>query len=78
MDKRPRPMLPVPLLSPGLSSLWLGLITPVDTGVARPLVEGLRTPTVVSDPAGAHLFDVEPTPFRETLRRALAEEEAGG
>jgi uncharacterized protein YbjT (DUF2867 family) len=78
MDKRPRPMLPVPLLSPGLSALWLGLITPVDTGVARPLVEGLRTPTVVTDPAGAHLFDVEPTPFRETLRRALAEEEAGG
>jgi uncharacterized protein YbjT (DUF2867 family) len=75
MGTRRRPMLPVPLLTPGLSSLWLGLITPVDTGVARPLVEGLRTETVVTDPSGARLFDVEPTPFSETLRRALAEEQ---
>jgi uncharacterized protein YbjT (DUF2867 family) len=77
MGKRPRPMVPVPLLSPRLSSLWLGLITPVDTGVARPLVEGLRTPTVVTDAGGVQHFDVSPTPFRETLRRALAEEDAG-
>jgi uncharacterized protein YbjT (DUF2867 family) len=78
MEKRPRPKLAVPLLSPWLSSLWLGLITPVDTGVARPLVEGLRTRTVVSDPSGAALFAVEPLPFDETLRRALAEEEKSG
>jgi uncharacterized protein YbjT (DUF2867 family) len=70
---RPRPMLPVPLLSPTLSSLWIGLVTPVDTGVARPLVEGLSTETVVSDPSGARLFDVSPAGFRETLDRALAE-----
>jgi uncharacterized protein YbjT (DUF2867 family) len=74
MGKRPRPKLAVPLLSPRLSSLWLGLVTPVDTGVARPLVEGLRTETVVTDPSAAALFDVEPLPFDETLRRALAEE----
>ncbi len=74
MGKRPRPKLAVPLLSPRLSSLWLGLVTPVDTGIARPLVEGLRTETVVTDPSGAALFDVEPLPFDETLRRALAEE----
>jgi len=77
MGKRRRPMVPVPLLTPGLSSLWLGLITPVDTGVARPLVEGLRTETVVTDPSGARLFNVELTPFHETLRRALAEEQGG-
>jgi len=74
MGKRPRPKLPVPLLTPWLSSLWLGLITPVDTGVARPLVEGLRTETVVTDRTGAALFDVHPRSFDETLRQALAEE----
>ena len=57
-----------------LSSLWIGLVTPVDAGVARPLVEGLSTPTVVTDHSGADLFDVAPAPFAETLRRALAEE----
>jgi uncharacterized protein YbjT (DUF2867 family) len=75
MGKEPRPKLSVPLLTPWLSSLWLGLITPVDTGVARPLIEGLRTETVVTDPSGAELFDVDPLPFDETLRRAYADEQ---
>jgi hypothetical protein len=69
-------MLPVPLLSPALSSLWIGLVTPVDTDVARPLVEGLSTETVVSDPSGAALFDVDPLPFAEAVRRALRERDA--
>ncbi|MDX6690606.1 MAG: hypothetical protein QOG15_2063, partial [Solirubrobacteraceae bacterium] len=56
LGKRPRPKLPVPLLTPRLSSLWIGLVTPVDTQVARPLVEGLSTETVVTDPTGAALF----------------------
>lgn len=78
MGKRPRHKLPVPLLTPRLSSLWLGLVTPVDTKVARPLVEGLQTPTVVTDPSGAAPFGVEPETFDEALRRALAEEEEQG
>jgi uncharacterized protein YbjT (DUF2867 family) len=77
MDKQPRPKLPVPLVSPWLSSLWLGLVTPVDTSVARPLVEGLTTPTVVTDPSGAAPFGISPEPLDLALRRALAEE-AGG
>ncbi|MFL5782179.1 MAG: NAD(P)H-binding protein [Thermoleophilaceae bacterium] len=73
LGRRPRPKLRVPLLSPRLSSLWIGLVTPVDPGVARPLIEGLRTETVVTDPAGAEPFEVEPLSFDESLRRALAE-----
>ena len=67
-----RPKLPVPFLTPWLSSLWIGLVTPVDAAVARPLIEGLAAPTVVTDPAGATLFDVVPVGFREALRRAVA------
>jgi uncharacterized protein YbjT (DUF2867 family) len=70
-----RPRLPVPFLTPWLSSLWIGLITPVDAGVARPLVEGLSTETVVTDPSGMAAFDVEPTPFDDALRTAIAEDE---
>ena len=66
--------VPVPLLSPRLSSLWIGLVTPVDTGIARPLVEGLRAETTVTDAAAASLFPVVPIAFEETLRRALDEE----
>jgi uncharacterized protein YbjT (DUF2867 family) len=75
LGRRPRPKIPVPFLTPWLSSLWIGLVTPVDAGVARPLVEGLSTETVVTDPSGMELFAIEPADFDETLRRALAEDE---
>jgi uncharacterized protein YbjT (DUF2867 family) len=71
---RRRPRLPVPLITPWLSSLWIGLVTPVDAGVARSLVEGLSTPTTVTDRSGAKLFDVHPMPFMDALRRALDED----
>jgi uncharacterized protein YbjT (DUF2867 family) len=72
---RARPAkLPVPLLSPRLSSLWIGLVTPVDAGVARPLIEGLATETVVTDPSGAELFPTAPMSVREALARAVAED----
>jgi uncharacterized protein YbjT (DUF2867 family) len=74
MGMRPRPKLPAPFITPWLSALWLGLVTPVDVNVARPLVEGLTTATVVTDPSGAEPFGVEPESFDEALRRALAEE----
>jgi hypothetical protein len=55
--------------------LWIGLVTPVDAGIARPLIEGLAAPTVVTDPSGAKLFeDVQPVGFDEALRRAVAED----
>ncbi len=71
LGRREPLMVPVPLLTPKLSSLWIGLVTPVDAGVARPLIEGLSTETIVRDPAGARLFDVDPAPFAETVRSAL-------
>ncbi len=74
LGKRRPPMIPFPLLTPTLSSLWIGLVTPVDSGVARPLIEGLRTETVVTDETGARLFDVAPRPFGEVLSEAVAEE----
>lgn len=74
LDTPRRRRIPVPVLSPTLSSLWIGLVTPVDVGVARPLIEGLSTETVVTDPSGARLFDIEPVGFAEALRRCLRED----
>jgi len=76
MGLRPRPKIPVPFITPWLSALWLGLVTPVDTNVARPLVEGLQTATVVTRPEAAAAFGIEPVGFDEALRRAVAEESA--
>jgi uncharacterized protein YbjT (DUF2867 family) len=74
MGKQPRRQIPVPLITPWLSSLWLGLVTPVDTNVARPLIEGLTSATVVTDPSGAEPFGISPESFDEALRRAFVEE----
>jgi uncharacterized protein YbjT (DUF2867 family) len=74
LGTQPRPKLPFPLLTPRLSSLWIGLVTPVDAEIARPLIEGLSTPTTVTDPSGAEPFGIEPRSFPEALRLALAED----
>lgn len=78
MGKRTPLKVPVPFLTPWLSALWLGLVTPVDTKVARPLVEGLSTATVVTDLSGSEPFGIAPEPFDEALRRALEEEGGRG
>jgi uncharacterized protein YbjT (DUF2867 family) len=67
-----RPIVEVPVLTPRLSSYWLHLVTPVRAGVARPLIEGLRNPTVVRDERIRRLVPFEPTPFNEAARAALA------
>lgn len=72
---RRRPRIPVPLLTPWLSSHWIGLITPVDAGIARPLIEGLSTDTTVTDQSGMTLFDFLPRSFEQALREAIAEED---
>ncbi len=71
---RRRPRIPVPLITPWLSSLWIGLVTPVDAGIARPLIEGLAVPTVVTDRSGMDLFELSPIGFDEALRRAVAQD----
>ena len=63
----------VPVLTPYLSSLWLHVVTPVKAGVARPLIEGLRTETVARDERIRELVRVALTPFEVAARSALRE-----
>jgi uncharacterized protein YbjT (DUF2867 family) len=65
-------ILEVPVLTPRLSSLWLRLVTPVQASVARPLVEGMRSPTVVRDERIRAWVPFELTPFDVAVRAALA------
>jgi uncharacterized protein YbjT (DUF2867 family) len=74
MGRRAPPRVTVPVLTPRLSSLWVGLVTPVDTGVARPLIEGLSHETVVTDPNGMQaLPGRERIPLEQALREAVAD-----
>jgi len=64
-------LLPVPLLTPHLSGLWLALVTPAQARVGRALVEGLKNPTVVKSPAAFAAFPIAPMPLRAALTRAI-------
>jgi uncharacterized protein YbjT (DUF2867 family) len=61
----------VPVLSPRLSSYWLHLVTPVNAQMARPLIEGLRNPTVARDERIRELVPFPLTSFEEAARAAL-------
>jgi uncharacterized protein YbjT (DUF2867 family) len=64
-------ILEVPVLTPRLSSYWLRLVTPVGAKVARPLIEGLRTATIVRDDRIRRLIPMELTPFGEAVAQAV-------
>jgi hypothetical protein len=69
----PRLLLPVPVLSPRLSSYWVHWMTPVSSSIARPLVEGLRNELVVRDPVARSLFPtIEPLAYATAVTLALA------
>lgn len=70
-----RVMIPVPFLTPRLSSLWLGLVTPVYARIGRKLIESIRHPSVVTDPAAAQLFSVRPMGMADAIRAALYNED---
>ncbi len=69
--------LPVPILSPGISSLWLGLVTPLLARVGRKLIESVTHPSVVQRPVALEVFPVKPKGVVAAIREALEEEEEG-
>jgi uncharacterized protein YbjT (DUF2867 family) len=75
MGRREPFILSVPVLTPRLSSYWVGLVTDVDFHVARPLIDGLKNPVVVGDESITDLVDVDLTPYGEAVRRALSVED---
>lgn len=68
---RKRLVVQVPVLTPRLSSHWIGLVTPLPTGLAKPLVESLSTEVVVNDHAIDDVLPHECLPFREAVALAL-------
>ncbi len=70
-----RLIIPVPVLSPWLSSLWLALVTPLYAQVGRKLIESIRLETTVMDDNALRVFSVKPMPIREAIERALRNED---
>jgi len=70
-----RLMISVPVLTPYLSSLWLGLVTPVYARIGRKLIEGLRSPTVVEDASALQAFAIRPQGLSSAIAKALRNED---
>lgn len=70
-----RYIVPVPVLTPHLSSLWLTLVTPLNSRVGRMLIDSIRNDTTVSDTSALEVFDVQPRTLSESIKRALANED---
>jgi len=66
-----RLLIPVPVLTPRLSSYWVDLISPVPSNIARPLIEGLRNEVVVRHPEPARTFGIDPATYDEALELAI-------
>lgn len=75
---RPVPLVRVPVLTPRLSSYWLALVTDVDVTTGRNLIDSMSTEVVVTDDRIRSVVPGEPIPYREAVRRALAERLAEG
>jgi uncharacterized protein YbjT (DUF2867 family) len=71
-----RVMIPVPLLTPKLSSLWLALVTPLYARVGRKLIASIRNATVVRDHRALEVFAVRPRGLRESIARAIEAEDS--
>ena len=69
-------MIPVPVLTPFISSLWLGLVTPLYARIGRKLIESIVHSTVVKDDAALKTFDIRPMGIEDALRHALANEDS--
>lgn len=73
----PRHLIPVPLLTPRLSSHWVGLVTPVPASLARELVESLVNEVIITDHSAAETFPIRPMGLEEAIGRALAASQEG-
>ena len=70
-----RLMVPVPLLTPWLSSLWLGLTTPVYARVGRKLIESVENASVVRDNRALRVFPIRPMGLAQAIERAMQNED---
>ena len=72
-----RLLVPLPVLTPRLSSLFLHMITPIPAPISRALIEGMRNEVVVHDHSAEELFAVALIPYHEAVQRALQRIQSG-
>ena len=73
IENRPLLILPVPLLTPWLSSLWLNAVTDIDIGTGRVLIDSMTNEVIVHDPSIRDLIPIQPMSYDDAVHAALRE-----
>lgn len=68
-------MIPVPVLTPRISSYWLGLVTPLYARIGKKLIDSIRHPTVIQDTSALKYFDIKPQNVQQSIAEALQNED---
>jgi len=77
IENRPLLILPVPLLTPWLSSLWLAAVTDIDSGTGRVLIDSMTNEVIVRDQSIKDLIPIQPMSYDDAVRAALRERREG-
>lgn len=72
-----RYLIPVPVLTPRLSSYWVDLVTPIPAALSHPLIEGLHNEVVVQDPGARDVFHFAPMSYAEAITQAIKRTQLG-
>jgi uncharacterized protein YbjT (DUF2867 family) len=72
-----RIIIDIPLLTPTLSAYWVDLVTPVPSGVAHPLIEGLKNEVICKESSIESYVPIKKTSFQEAVKIAFSEEASG-
>jgi hypothetical protein len=71
-------LLPVPLLTPSVSALWLALVTDIDPGTGRNLIDSMTNEVIVRDESIRDLVPIQPMSYDDAVRAALRERRVAG
>jgi hypothetical protein len=72
-----RIIIDVPVLTPLLSAYWVDLVTPIPSGIAHPLIEGMKNEVICKDNRIGEFVPIKKTPFKEAVKTAVSEETSG-
>ena len=72
-----RIIIDLPFITPSLSAYWVDLVTPIPSGIAHPLIEGMKNEVICKDNRIDEFVPIKKTPFREAVQAAFAEEKSG-
>ncbi len=69
-----RVIIDLPFITPSLKAYWVDLVTPIPSGIAHPLIEGIKNEVICKDNRIDEFVPIQKTPYTEAVKNAFSEE----